>query len=214
MKIPLKAKVVCQDGEFGSVRELLIDPVKERVTHLVIENKHNHLQLVVPTDTVDYSTDAVVTIEKPAKEIDDFPPFLIHEYINVPASDAEFAYWGADPTMTHSYTMFPYVMREGRPVVEVTREDIPQGELSLRKGMCVKDQEGKRLGHIDELIIDAESDFISHIVMRSGHMFGKKEVAVPNVNIYSFDRECVVLTISEEEVLQLPEVIIKRPWKE
>lgn len=213
MKIPLKAKVICKDGEFGSVKELLIDPLKERVTHIVIENKHKGLQMIVPTDILDYSTDSVVTIDKTAVELDNYPPFLVHEFINVPANDANFAYWGADPTMTHSYTMFPYVMHEGSPVVEVTREDIPTGEFKLKKGMAVTNRSGKTLGHVDELIVDEVNEFISHIVMRTGHIFGTKEVVVPNINIVSFDKSAVVLSIDEDEIDSLPEVIIKRAWK-
>ena len=160
-----------------------------------------------------YTTDSVITIEKTGDELDKYPPFLIHEFISVPATDADFAYWGSDPTMTHSYTMFPYVMHEGNPVVEVTKEAIPDGELKLKKGMVVKNREGKTLGRIDELIVDRVNEFISHIVMRTGHLFGSKEVAVPNVSIFSFDETAVVLSIDENEIDSLPEVIIKRAWK-
>ncbi|MBN2616861.1 MAG: hypothetical protein JXR64_00970 [Spirochaetales bacterium] len=213
MKIPLKAKVICKDGEYGSVKELLIDPVKEKVTHLVIENKHNGTLIVIPKEIMDYTTDSVVTIDKTAKEIDSYPKFLIHEFIKVPASDTEFAYWGADPTMTHSYTMFPYVIHNGNPVIEVTKEDVPKGEMKLKRGMSVKDLDGKKLGNIDELIIDPVTGFITHLVMRQGHLYGSRDIAVPNMDIYSFDKECVVLSIKQDEIQNMPEVIIKRAWK-
>ena len=213
MKIPLKAKVICKDGEYGSVKELLIDPIKEKVTHLVIENKHNGTLLVIPKEIMDYTTDSVVTIDKTAKEIDLFPKFLIHEFIKVPASDTEFAYWVADPTMTHSYTMFPYVIHNGTQVIEVTNEDVPKVEIKLKRGMSVKDLEGKKLGNIDELIIDPVTGFITHLVMRQGHLYGSRDIAVPNMDIYSFDKECVVLSIKQDEIQNLPEVIIKRAWK-
>lgn len=213
MKIPLKAKVICKDGEFGSVQELLIDPIKESVSHIVIENKHKGLELIVPTEILDYTSDTVITIEKTSDEIDAYPPFLTHEFINVPANNAEFAYWGTDPTMTQSYTMFPYVIHDGNPVLEITKEAIPIGEFKLKKGMAVKNKDGKTLGHVDELIVDTDTDYISHIVMRTGHLFGVKEVAVPNINIYSFDKTGIVLSITEDEIESLPEVIIKRAWK-
>lgn len=213
MKIPLKAKVICKDGDFGRIKELLIDPVKEKVTHIVIENRHNGFQLILPTDILDYTSDFVITIEKTAEALNKYPKFIIHEFINVPASDSEFAYWGADPTMTHSYTMFPYVMHDGKPVVEVIKEDLPEGEQKLKKGLVVKDQDGKTLGHIDELIVDPDNDFISHIVMRTGHVFGTKEVAVPNISIISFEKNSVILSIGEDDINELPEVIIKRAWK-
>ncbi|MGL1890304.1 MAG: PRC-barrel domain-containing protein [Spirochaetaceae bacterium] len=213
MKIPLKAKVICKDGEFGSIKELLIDPIKESVTHVVIDNKHNNLQVIIPLDIIDYTSDDVITIEKTADQLNKFPPFIIQEFISVPSSDSEFIYWGVDPAMSHSYTMFPYVIHDGKPVIEMRKEDMPIGEIKLKKGMCVKDNNGKKLGHIDELIVDADGEFISHIVMRTGHLFDKKEVSVPNIHISSFDHDCIRLSIHEDDVENLPEVIIKRSWK-
>lgn len=213
MKIPLKATVTCKDGEYGSVEELLIDPVKEKVSHIVIINKHNQLKVIIPTNDIEYSSDSVINLDKTAKEIDKYPPFYINEFIQVPSSEMDFAYWGADPTMTHSYTMFPYVIREGKPMVEVKKEDIPEGEIKYKKGMAVKDSNGKKLGHVDELIVEKDGDFITHLVMRTGHFLGAKEIAVPNMDIECFDDKCVKLTIPESEVGDLPQVVIKRAWK-
>lgn len=213
MKIPLKAKVICKDGEYGSIKELLIDPVKEKATHVVIENKHNSLQVIVPIEEIDYSSDSVITLEKTAKEVDRYPAFLVREFIQVPNVEKDVLYWGVDPIMNHTYTMFPYVMHEGKPSVEVSREDIPEGEFKLKKGMEVVDSKGKKLGKIDELIVDKNNELITHIVMRTGHLFGSKEVAVPSINIDTYAKESVTLSIGDEEVNQLPEVMINRAWK-
>ena len=140
----IKAKVICKDGEYGSIKELLIDPIKESVTHIVIENKHNGLQVIISTDIVEYTSDTVITIDKKAKELDELPKFIIHEFVKVPVSDSNYAYWGADPTMTHSFTMFPYVIHDGKPVIEVIKEAMPPGELKFKKGLAVKDINGKK----------------------------------------------------------------------
>lgn len=213
MKIPLKAKVICKDGEFGSVKDLLIDPLKESVTHVVVENKHKGVQLIIPIDEFDYTSDSVLNVELTAEELDEFPPFLVQEFISIPAKDSDFAFWGADPSMTNSYTMFPYVMHEGRPSVGITKEVIPKGELKLRKGLTVKDLEGKTVGRVDELIVDPEDENITHIVMRTGHLFGVKEVAVPSVHISSYEKDAIILSINSNQIETLPEVVIKRVWK-
>ena len=57
---------------------------------------------------------------------------------------------------------------------------------------------GKKNGNIDELVINRENDFITHLVMRYGHIFGKKEISVPNINIKSFDEHSVNLNIGEK----------------
>ena len=213
MKIPLKAKVICKDGEYGSVKELLIDPVKEKVTHIVVGNHHNGLEVIVPIDGVDYTTDSVVTIEKEAKVIDEYPPFVIHEFVSVPNADLNTSFWGADSTMGHSYTMFPYVVHDGKAAVEVKREDVPSGEFTLRKGMIVKDSKGDKLGVVDELVIDADSDVITHVVMRTGHLWGAREVVVPSIDVSSYNRDEVILTIGKGDIENLPDLLIKRAWK-
>ncbi|OQY40072.1 MAG: hypothetical protein B6229_02690 [Spirochaetaceae bacterium 4572_7] len=213
MKIPLKAKVICKDGEYGIIKELLIDPIKEKVTHAVLENKHNGLQVIVSINEIDYTTDSVITLEKSAVELDKYPPFLKIEYIKVPNINPNISYWGADATMGHSYTMFPYVVHDGTTSVEVTNEEIPDGEFKLRKGMVVKDHTGKKLGNIDELIINESSGSITHIVMRKGHLFGAKEIAVPNIHINRYEKDFVSLYIEEKAIDALPEVIIKRKWE-
>ena len=212
MKIPLKAKVICKDGEYGKVLELIIDPVKEKVTHVVIINEHNNLEILVPVDDIDYSTDNVITLEKTSNELNKYPPFLINEFIKVPTSEIDFAYWGADPTMSHSYTMFPYVIKDGDPALEVKKEDIPKGEISYRRGMTVKDNNDKKIGTIDEFIVDSETDKITHMVMRSGHIFGSRDVAIPNVNVVEYKKDCVILNITREDAENLPSVVIKRSW--
>ena len=212
MKIPLKAKIICKDGEFGCVRDLLIDPVKEKVSHVVVENKHKGDQFIIPIEKFDYSTDSVLNIEITAKEIEEYPKFLIQEFISIPVKDTEFVYWGADPAITQSYTIFPYVMHDGNPSVGVIKEAVPKGELKLKRGMAVKDRDGKTLGKIDELVIDPSDEFITHLIMRSGHLFGVKEIAVPSVHIFSYDRDAIVLSINANEIDSLPEVVVKRAW--
>ena len=213
MKIPLKAKVICKDGEYGSIKELLIDPIKEKATHIVVENKHSGLQVIIPVDVVDYSSDSVINIDNVATKIDKYPPFIIHEFIKVSNSEKEALYWGVDPIMNHTYTMFPYVIHDGKPTVEIRKEAVPKGSFKLRKGMHVIDTNNKKIGKVDELIVERESDLISHIVMRTGHLFGGKEVAVPNINISSYNADNIVLSIEDSEVNALPEVVIKRAWK-
>ena len=61
--------------------------------------------------------------------------------------------------------MFPYVIHDGKPVIEVSKEAIPNGEFKLKRGMAIKDNTGKNVGKIDELIVDPERDHITHIVL-------------------------------------------------
>ncbi|WP_435234367.1 PRC-barrel domain-containing protein [Psychromonas sp. PT13] len=213
MKIQLKAKVICKDGDLGEIKQLLIDPIKQKATHVVIENKHNLLQLIIPLNIIEYTSDSVISINKTAAELNTYPQFIKKEFVCVPPQEVDFVFSGADQSITNYYTLFPYVIHDGQRMLQVIKEIIPEGYLKLKKGLKVKDPNDKVLGHIDELLIDTETDLISHIIMRKGHIFGNKTIAIPRAYIMSFEPDAVVLSIEEAETEALPEVNIKRAWK-
>ena len=57
MEIPLQAKVECTDGVCGRSVYVLINPVVEQVTHLVVrETSSPHTEYIVPVDVVSATT--------------------------------------------------------------------------------------------------------------------------------------------------------------
>ena len=57
MDIPLNAKVRCADGECGRSTYVVVNPVNEQVTHVVVrEEWFPHAEYLVPLDLVIEST--------------------------------------------------------------------------------------------------------------------------------------------------------------
>jgi sporulation protein YlmC with PRC-barrel domain len=75
--------------------------------------------------------------------------------------------------------------------------------------MDVLTGEGK-VGTVDELVVDPDSGNITHLLMRKGHLWGKKDVAIPVTAIDLVDDEEVYLKIDKEAVGALPAVPVKR----
>jgi len=79
--------------------------------------------------------------------------------------------------MIASYYL-PYVTFERTVEVAVEHQQIPLGELALSRGTRVEATDGY-VGKIDEFVVNPENDYITHLVMREGHLWGKKDVIIP-----------------------------------
>ena len=91
----------------------------------------------------------------------------------------------------------------------VQAENIPKGELGIYSGMQIQASDGK-IGKLDELVLDPKSGVITHIQMREGHLWGKKDVAIPVTNIDFTDGQTIYLKIDKDAVKALPAVKVKR----
>ena len=65
---------------------------------------------------------------------------------------------------------------------------------------------------MDELIVDPESDHLTHLVMREGHLWGQKDVAIPVSEIERIEEDTVYLKLSKDEIGALPAVRVRRWW--
>ena len=91
----------------------------------------------------------------------------------------------------------------------VKEEQIPQGELSVYSGMHVQASDGK-VGKLDELVLDPKSGDITHLQMREGHLWGKKDVAIPVSAVDFVDEDTIYLKLDKKAVMALPAVPVKR----
>jgi len=55
---------------------------------------------------------------------------------------------------------------------------IPADELAVRCSAWVEATD-RLVGRVDEFLVDRESDHITHLVLREGHLWGRKDVGTP-----------------------------------
>jgi uncharacterized protein YrrD len=67
-----------------------------------------------------------------------------------------------------------------------------------------------RAGTVDELVVDSEGEVITHMLLRKGHLWGKKDVAVPITAIDDIYKDTVILNIDKKAIKELPTVSVKR----
>lgn len=84
-------------------------------------------------------------------------------------------------------------------VVQYERELVPEGEYPIRQGIGVEATNGT-VGRIHNLLYDEESGQLTHLVLREGHPWGKKDVLMPVSLVDNVGRDKVYLAIDKETV--------------
>jgi sporulation protein YlmC with PRC-barrel domain len=75
--------------------------------------------------------------------------------------------------------------------------------------MHVEARDG-RVGRLDELVLDPDSGVITNLLMRRGHLWGTREIAVPIGQVDFVDGSTVYLKIDRTSVGALPAAKIQR----
>ena len=206
------------DGAVGRLIRVIVDPTVEEVTHLVIEPEHRpDLGRLVPLDLVDFNDPSGgISLRCTKEQFENLDPAEDTQVI--PATDA---YGGYGPGQI-SY--MPYYGLEGggmavpgvggvgaiAPQVVAT-DSVPLGEVEIRRGEPVQATDG-HIGRVQGLIIHRGSRHVTHFLLQEGHLWGKKEVAIP-ISAVASTRDGIGLTISKRDVQDLPPVESSHPEK-
>ena len=92
---------------------------------------------------------------------------------------------------------------------KVEVDTIPIDELAIRRGAKVEATDGT-VGRVDEFLVNPESDAISHMVMREGHLWGQKDVSIPVTLIDRYEDNTVYLKVNKHAIAALPTISIHR----
>jgi hypothetical protein len=202
------AEVSCTDGVCGDLRRVIVDPVARVVTHLVVRPKDRlDLDRLVPLDLVD-TVDDVIRLRcsqadfnrlKAAEETQ----FIPGELTGHGAATLVWPYYGLGPGMAG---FGPDPVPPG-----VTYDTVPLGEVDVRRGERVHATDGS-IGRVQGLVIDRGSHHVTHVLLDEGHLWGKREVAIPIRAVTRVDPEDGIrLNLSKQQVQDLPPVDIEHP---
>jgi sporulation protein YlmC with PRC-barrel domain len=81
--------------------------------------------------------------------------------------------------------------------------------LSFRRGAKVYALDGK-IGQVDEFMVSPEDHQITHLMLREGHLWGKKLVIIPVSKIDRVEENQIFLRLDKLAVEALPVIPIKR----
>jgi sporulation protein YlmC with PRC-barrel domain len=66
------------------------------------------------------------------------------------------------------------------------------------------------IGRVEEFVMDPDSDNITHLVVREGHLWGRRDLSIGVSQIAAIEDSTVRLKLDKEAVAKLPEVPVSR----
>jgi sporulation protein YlmC with PRC-barrel domain len=210
MEIPLQAQVECTDGVCGRSVYMLINPVFNEVTHLVVREDSSSTEYVVPVDVVSETVADTIQLRCSKAELEEMEPFVKTEFVEEKVPYKDFKY-GGGVYGVGSYYYAPYVVPDRTVHVPVEHRQIPPGELAVRRGTRIEATDGY-VGHVDEFVVNPESGHITHLVMREGHLWGQKEVIIPLSAMGEAREDTVFLKLDKHQIQSLPTFPVNRRW--
>jgi sporulation protein YlmC with PRC-barrel domain len=204
----------CSDGAVGKVSRVIVDPVAEKVTHLVVEPEHRRDPgRLVPLDLVDGSA-GEIRLHCTRAEFEELDPAEEAQFL--PATSG---YGGYGPDQVGYWPYYGLGMGGfglggrmdvgGIPAQIVTSDTVPLGEVDVRRGEHVHATDGD-IGRVQGLVIDPRSRHVTHVLLQEGHLRGRKEVAIP-ISAVASTSDGIWLKIAKQEVQDLPPVDIDHP---
>ena len=90
----------------------------------------------------------------------------------------------------------------GHHVRTVTQHVVPMGEAELCPGESVHAVDGE-IGEVLGFIVDPDDQQVTHVLLKEGHLWGHKEVAIPMSAVTAID-EGIRLNLTKKQVEDLP----------
>lgn len=216
-------EAACSDGSCGHVTRVVVDPVARAITHLVVEPSHRQgVARLVPVDVVTAAGGRVQL----RCSISDFEALEPAEEAEFLPGSGDFEGFEPDHVLTHPYYRLGAgglgmsglgmsnagmgVGDRGAPNLAKTplTDTVPRGEVSVRRGDQVYATDGP-IGSVHGLVIDPANQHVTHVMLEEGHLWGRKEVAIPISAVTTIDAG-IQVALSKAEIKALPSVDIDR----
>jgi len=214
-EISTVSEVECTDGVCGKVVSVVIDPVQEVVTHLVVRTHAPVEERLVPASAIESATEERVKLRLSLSDVSKMDAFKVTEYIKTNRSVATqqpatmpFGGMGMPGFIGAGTFYWPITVPLGKRTESFKHENIPHGQLAIRRGTRVEAKDG-HLGTVDEFVVDPETCTISHLVLREPN---RKDIAIPYSAISSTGEKTVYLSLTKKQVEALPQIEVLRRW--
>lgn len=198
LKLNPQMREICYDGNttpFSRKEYLLIE--------LFLQHPHR----------VFSRSDNVIGLGCTKSEVAALEPFTISHYIRTETPDYELRdienfELSADPSPLMA---LPYAIPITTASVPVEEEQIPTGEINIRRGAIVEATDGE-VGRVDEFLLEPTTGHITHLVLREKHLWATQEISIPVKAIERISGNIVLLKLDKHAVAALPKIAIHRNY--
>jgi uncharacterized protein YrrD len=213
------------DGERSELADIVVDPVRRRVTHLIVKRAGVfHGARLVPIDAVG-SVNTDVVLSWTAQQILEADPIQETDHPQLGNWPHQQNGWDVGVVRVLEW---PYHVSSGGPGYDwpnssglgdspsddgtrtTTEYDrIPEGTAEIRRASGIVSADGVLVGHLDGLILDPDHG-ISHIVLDRGHLWDHREITIPMSEVETMATDEVRLRVRSKEVGTFPSVRFHR----
>ena len=191
--LDLKAKVQCSDGACGHSTSAIMLPAIFQLTHIVVNDTqlHSNPTRLVPIKTIKSTSDDQITLSCSRSDLEAMQPFVSTGYVAVSTSNKKA---GASKTD---------ITNDDPEADTVQEEHVPEGAIDIHIDTQIQATDDS-LGKLDGFVVDLVSGAISHLISKEGHLWRKKDLAIPAADIDSINGDTVYLKLSKSEAEALP----------
>jgi hypothetical protein len=209
----LGATAHCSDGLCGEVSRTIIDPAARTVTHLVIQPRHRSGSgRLVPIHLVDEAA-GEIRLHCTLAEFDRLDPA---EEVELVDDDGGYGggYGQAEAVQGYgnvggmgvggSVSGMGIGMGLGHRTPTVVSHAVPLGETEVERHEHVHAIDGE-IGQVEGFVVSSADHAVTHVLLKEGHLWGRKQVAIPVSAVASVDAG-IRLNITKKQVEDLPPV--------
>ena len=198
---------------FGELVDLVIDPTKRRVTHLVVQPQALAGSRLVPVELAESAGDqSQITLHCTLHEVSELEPVEEVAYLRLGGFPVDDPNWdvGISNVLAEPYYGAEEFSGAGYPAdVERFYDRIPKGEVEIRRASLVTSSDGHSLGRVEAFILDDEEE-VTHFVLEHGHLWGRRDVTIPINAVEKIETDQVTVGLTKHEVGELPAVRVHR----
>jgi sporulation protein YlmC with PRC-barrel domain len=216
LEFPIGADVACADGQGGTLTRVVIDPTADRVTHVVVETRGGRLPRLVPIDLIDAGLRRV-HLRCSTAELNALPAAEEAEYLPVVPGGTGLGYGPGSSFVWPYYGLMGggigggmgIGMNANQPVVH---DRLPLGEVAVRRNQRVSATDGE-IGRVKGLVLDPADHHVTHFLLQEGHLWDRKEVAIP-IRAVTSVAHGIEVNLDKEAITNLPSLVIEHPeWE-
>jgi hypothetical protein len=210
-KYEIGGVVRCRDDRCGDLTCVVVDPVAERLTHLIVVGRDGSAGRLVPVRLAKSGAEGVV-LDCTRAQFDQLEPSLSTHFLTAPDAEQRYGYREDEVVHWPFYGLVPPgtamglagVEALGSPQLEI-EDRVPAGEVRIRRGERVTAADG-HIGHVRGLVVDPRDEAVTHVLLDEGHLWGHKRMAIPVGAVTGIDSEGVTVRLTKHQIKDLPSV--------
>ena len=196
MEIPINEKVICADGTCGSCIGVILNPLSQELTHIIVQIQDvSATKVLVPVDMVSESTPLHVKLSCSRLKLAKLEPFVESRFISASLANYPHLLTGYEP---ESAWLWPYTLADEEQFGHYESfERIPHGELAVHRGNQVMATDGP-VGYVEEFIVTPDDHQLTHLVIRAKDLWGENDLTVPITAVARIEEDLAYLNLDKQ----------------